>query len=132
MCKSSASAILRSSSLAHVAICNRPIIWFLAYGVSTVHDEGVTNDKACEGAAKPKNRIGDFFGATKSADGDLIKHCVERLGLTTSHHMLGHRREDKARTDGVDADTDCGVFQGRALCEPDHAMLGGLIGAAPR
>src|SRR5690606_41437798 len=48
-------------------------------------------------------------------------------GELRSAHDLGHRRDDGAERDGVDADAIAGPFARRAHGNPEHARLGGAV-----
>src|SRR5579872_3329432 len=100
-------------------------------GVAAIDHERVTDHEACRGAAKPKNRVGNFFGTTNAPDRNVLQHRLKRVSLTGGRHLIGHRRLDEAGTYGIDANAYRGIFQSGALGEPKHAVLGSVIGSAP-
>src|SRR5215213_2989653 len=115
-----AATVQRSSN----AICSS------AYGVPAIYRECVTDHEACRGAAKPKNSISNLLGAAKPANGDVFQHRIEGVSLTSGDHLVRHRRMDETRTYGIDANAPRGIFQSRALGEPKHAVLGGVVCSA--
>ena len=96
----------------------------------TIHNECVTDHKACAWTAKPKNGSGDLLGLTKSPNRlishDLF-HCVGFLG----EHVCNHRRIDGPRAYSVDTDAPGGVFESGALGQSEHPVLAGVIHCLP-
>src|SRR5438034_5727861 len=97
-----------------------------AYGVPAIYRECVTDHKACGGAAKPENGTCNLLGATKPTNGHVFQHRVEGVSLSR-HHLVEHPGVDDARTYRIDTNAPCGIVQGRAFGEPEHAVLGGLV-----
>src|SRR5229473_8618991 len=97
-----------------------------AYGIPAIYRECMTDHEACCGAAKPENGARNFLGATKPTNGHVFQHRVEGVSLS-GHHLVEHPGVDDARTYRIDTNALCGIVQGRAFGEPEHAVLGGLV-----
>jgi hypothetical protein len=101
------------------------------YGVSAIDHECVPHHEACGRTAKPQNRVGNFLGATKSAERNLLQHGVKGVCLASRHHPFGHRGMNKAWTYGIDTNASCGIFQSGGFGKPKYPMFGGLICSSP-
>src|SRR5439155_2695134 len=87
---------------------------------------------ACGVAAKPQNSIRNFLRTANASHRDALLHLLKGFTLTGSDHLVRHRRLDEAGTDRRGANAPCGVFQRRALGEPKHSLLGGVIDSTLR
>src|SRR5437899_12741628 len=85
MCRSSASAILRSSSFDHVIIDSPRPYLPSAHGVSAIDNECVTDYETSARAAKPKDRSGDLFRPTKSPDRLIFHDLFHSFWFTGQH-----------------------------------------------
>src|SRR2546430_1906476 len=109
----------------------RPIAVFLlsACGVSAIDNQRVADHEAGARATQPKNCRRDFLRPTQSAyrhvSHDLF-HGVRFL----SQHVRNHRRIDRPRAHRVDANSSGGIFERSALRQPDHSVLGCMVGCS--
>jgi hypothetical protein len=98
-------------------------------GVAAVDGKGDADDETCSGAAQPQHGCGDLLGVSEAAD-----RCrgggFGVVEFAFGDHVGDHRGLDGAWADGVDADAAGCVLQGGAGGQPDHAVLGGVVGAA--
>src|SRR5882724_1192262 len=53
-----------------------------AYGVSAVHRECVTDHETRCRTAKPEHSARDLLRTPEPADGYVLQHCVQRVGLS--------------------------------------------------
>src|SRR5256886_8285385 len=98
-------------------------------GVSAIDNERVTDHEACAGATQPKNGSGDLLGPTKSANRH-VSHDLFHSVRFLSQHVGNHRRIDRPWTHCIDADSSRGIFERGALRQPDHSVLGCMIGCS--
>src|SRR5881397_3319765 len=98
-----------------------------ARGVSAIDNEGVADHEACARAAKPKNDSGDLLGLTKSAN-RLVSQDVFHGVWFLSQHVRNHRRIDRPRAHRIDANSSGSIFERSAFRQPDHSVLGCMIG----
>src|SRR5437870_9761779 len=102
-----------------------------ARGVSAVDNERVADHEACARAAKPKNSSGDLLRLTKSAN-RLVSQDLFHGVRFLSQHVRNHRRIDRPRAHRIDANSSGGIFERSALRQPDHSVLGCMIGCSAR
>src|SRR5438105_8432233 len=107
------------------------MIVFSAHREAPVDRDGLADDEAGPIAAQPEHRVRDLLGAAVATDRHQLQHFLERFLLTLRDHLLGHRRPDHARADGVDPDAPGRVLQRRALGQAEHAMLRRVVRAPP-
>src|SRR6266850_6802549 len=98
-------------------------------GVSAIDNERVTDHEACAGAAKPKNGRGDLLRSTKSANRH-VSHDLFHSVWFLSQHLRNHRRIDRPRAHRIDANSSGGIFERSTLRQPDHSVLGRMVGCA--
>src|SRR5438874_9273390 len=102
-----------------------------ARGVSAIDNERVADHEACARAAQPKNGSGDFLRLTKSSN-RLVSQDVLHGVWFLSQHVRNHRRIDRPRAHRIDANSFGGIFERSALRQPDHSVLGCMVGCAAR
>src|SRR6266404_3623301 len=98
-------------------------------GVSAINNERVTDHEACTGATQPKNGRGDLLRSTKSANRH-VSHDLLHSVWFLSQHLSNHRRIDRPRAHRIDANSSGGIFEGSALRQADHSMLGCMVGCS--
>jgi hypothetical protein len=68
--------------------------------------------------------------SANAQSGGRSRRCF--YGVAVSGHHLGcHRRIAEARTDGIDTNAPCSIFQSRAFGAPNYSVLGGMIMSTP-
>src|SRR6266550_9200145 len=97
-----------------------------ARGVSAIDNEGVADHEACARTAKPKNGRGDLLRLTQSSN-RLVSQDVFHGVRFLSQHVRNHRRIDRPRAYRIDANSSGGIFEGSALRQPDHSVLGCMV-----
>src|SRR5260370_23610605 len=102
----------------------------LAHDVAAVDRDRLTGDIACGRAAEPQNSVGDLLRTANPSHGHGLHHGGERLALSRSDHLVGHRCLNEARTYGIDSNATCSIFESRALGESKNTVLGSVIGPA--
>src|SRR5438094_40484 len=100
-----------------------------ARGVSAVDNECVADHEACARAAQPKNGRGDLLGATKSSNRQVSQDVFHGVWFL-SQHVANHWRIDRPWTHRIDANSSGGIFERSALRQPDHSVLGCMVGRA--
>jgi hypothetical protein len=78
--------------------------------------------------AKPENRRGDLVGTAQPGDWLIAHDLLDGV----RPHSPSHGCIDHARAYGIDANATRRIVHGGALCQPDHAMLGRVIGSPAR
>jgi hypothetical protein len=94
---------------------------------TAVDRDGLTSHVAGSVAAEPQNRVRNLLGAADPSHRHALLHCLESIALTGRDHLVGHRCPNKPRAYGIDTDAAYCVFESRALGEPKHPVLGGVI-----
>src|SRR5258708_18494477 len=117
---------------AHLAARKEQLLaWLISFpsthDEAAIHRDGLTCDVACGITAKPQNSISNLLGATNPSHRDALFHRFEGLTLTGRDHLVGHRCPNQPRTYGIDSNAPCGVFESRALCEPNYSVLGSVV-----
>src|SRR5207237_4229461 len=100
-----------------------------ARGVAAIDNEGVADHEACARAAKPKNGRGDLLRPTKSPNRLVLQDVFHGVWFL-SQHVGNHSRIDRPRAHRIDANTSGGIFERSALRQPDHSVLGRMVGCA--
>src|SRR6266550_2596359 len=100
-----------------------------ARGVTAIDNEGVADHEACAGAAQPKNGRSDLLGPTESPNRLVLQDVFHGVWFL-SQHVRNHRRVDRPRAHRIDANTSGGIFERSALRQPDHSVLGCMVGCA--
>src|SRR6266513_6116586 len=98
-----------------------------ARGVSAIDNERVPDHEACARAAEPKNGSGDLLRPTKSPN-RLVSQDVFHGVWFLGQHVRNHRRIDRPWAYRIDANSSGGIFERSALRQPDHAVLGCMVG----
>src|SRR3954453_6304600 len=87
---------------------------------------------ACGTARKLQNRSCDFLGTPNTSHRNALLHSLKRLPLTACNHLVGHRRPDHPGHTALMRMPACSVFKDRALREPNHSVLRGMIDSTLR
>ena len=98
---------------------------------SPVHQQCMTVNETCLGAAQPKYRIGNFLRLAEASGRNVAHQFCFQLGIA-AHQFLGHRGADNARTYGINTDMLCCIVDGSGACQPDDGMLAGDVSSLPR
>jgi hypothetical protein len=94
---------------------------------TAVHRNGLAGYVACGVTAKPQNSICNLFGAANASHRDALLHRLEGLRPDRPRPSGPTSGFGLDRTYGTDANASAGVFESRALGEPDYSVRGGVI-----
>src|SRR5437660_9613846 len=100
-----------------------------ARGVAAIDNEGVADHEACARAAKRKNGRGDLLRPTKSPNRLVLQDVFHGVGFL-SQHVGNHWRIDRPWAHRIDANSSGGIFERSALRQPDHSVLGCMVGCS--
>ena len=86
--------------------------------------------KLAPGLQSQRTACRDLLGAAEAAD-RCRGGSLGPVELALGGHVRDHRGLDRAGADRVDADAAGRVLQGGAGGQPDHPVLGGVVGGPP-
>jgi hypothetical protein len=89
----------------------------------------VTDHEACAWATQPKNGSGDLLGPTKSSNRQISQDVFHGVWFL-SQHVGNHWRIDGPWAHHIDANSSRAIFEGSALRQPDHSVLGCMVGCS--
>src|SRR5205807_9987734 len=76
-----------------------------------------------------ENGSGDLLGPAKSPNRLVPQDVFHRVWFL-SQHFRNHWRIDRSRAHRIDANSSGGIFERSALRQPDHSVLGCMVGCS--
>src|SRR4051812_7287986 len=105
------------------------VLFLSARGISAIDNQCVADHKACAGAAQPKNGRSDLLRPTKSPNRLVLQDVFHGIWFL-SQHVRNHWRIDRPWAHRINANSSGGIFERCALRQPDHSVLGCMVGCA--